>query len=592
MKEFFKYVGATVVGLILTGIIVSIFFFIALTGFAMAGSSSEAISDNSVLVLKLSGVMNERSEDNPLSMLTKQAKPSGLNDILAAINKAKKDDKIKGIYIETGMLVPDSYASLQAIRDALQDFRKSKKWIIAYGDSYTQGAYYVASAADSVFLNPSGQVMWNGLSAQPVYYKDLMAKFGVKVQVAKVGTYKSYTETYTADKMSDANREQTTAYMNVLWKTITQAVSQSRNIPVASLNEYADSMITFADTKEYVKTKLVDRLLYTDQVKDVVKKKLGIDTGDDINQVSVRQIIDNDADDDSDDDGDGKIAVYYAYGSIVSGGLPSAGDEHVIDCQKVCRDLEDLAKDDDVKAVVLRVNSGGGSAYASEQIWHQIVELKKKKPVVVSMGGMAASGAYYMSAPANWIVAEPTTLTGSIGIFGMFPDVSGLLTDKLGVKFDVVKTNAHSDFATLARPFTPEEMRFLEGYINRGYQLFRKRVADGRHMTTEQVERVAQGHVFAGEDALKIHLVDQLGGLDTAVAKAAQLAKLTDYTTKEYPEEESWIDAFLDDDVMGSYLDGRMRAELGPLYEPMMFLRNINKQNAIQARIPYIINVE
>ena len=258
----------------------------------------------------------------------------------------------------------------------------------------------------------------------------------------------------------------------------------------------------------------------------------------------------------------------------------------------MCRDLEDLAKDDDVKAVVLRVNSGGGSAYASEQIWHQITELKKKKPVVVSMGGMAASGAYYISAPADWIVAEPTTLTGSIGIFGMFPDVSGLLKDKLGLKFDVVKTNAHSDFQTLARPFSPEEMRYMEGYINRGYQLFRKRVADGRHMTTEQVERVAQGHVFAGEDALKIHLVDQLGGLDEAVAKAAKLAKLTDYSTEDYPEEGSWIDMLLDDNITGNYLDDKLRTELGPLYEPVMFLRNINKESAIQARIPYIINVE
>ena len=588
MKEFFKYVGATVVGLILTGILVSVFFFISLAGFALAGSKSETISDNSVLVLNLSGTLSERSEDNPLSQFSKKSQSLGVSDIVSAIKKAKDNDKIKGIYIESGLLAADSYASLQALRNALQDFQKSKKWVIAYGDSYTQGAYYVVSAANDVFLNPSGQIDWHGLAAQPMYYKDLLAKFGVKVEVAKVGTYKSYTETYTADKMSDANREQTTAYMNIIWKNITQAVSQSRHIPVAQLNQYADSMITLADTKEYINKKFVDRLLYTDEVKGVVKKKLGIDNDDDINQVSVSQML---ADDTGKDGGD-KIAVYYAYGSIVSGSLSTPDDGHKIDCQKVCRDLEDLAKDDDVKAVVLRVNSGGGSAYASEQIWHQITELKKKKPVVVSMGGMAASGAYYISAPADWIVAEPTTLTGSIGIFGMFPDISGLLKDKLGLKFDVVKTNAHSDFQTLARPFSPEEMRYMEGYINRGYQLFRKRVADGRHMTTEQVERVAQGHVFAGEDALKIHLVDQLGGLDEAVAKAAKLAKLTDYSTEDYPEEGSWIDMLLDDNITGNYLDDKLRTELGPLYEPVMFLRNINKESAIQARIPYIINVE
>ena len=357
---------------------------------------------------------------------------------------------------------------------------------------------------------------------------------------------------------------------------------------MAKLNEYADSMIVLADTKDFVKTKFVDRLLYTDQVKDVVKKKLGVSDDDDINQVSVSDML---ADDSDTDDG-GKIAVYYAYGSIVDGAVSPMSGDHEIDGQKVCRDLEELAKDDDIKAVVLRVNSGGGSAYASEQIWHQVMELKKKKPVVVSMGGMAASGAYYMSAPANWIVAEPTTLTGSIGIFGMFPDASGLLKDKLGLKFDVVKTNAHSDFQTIARPFSPEEKRYMEGYITRGYQLFRKRVADGRHMTTEQVEKIAQGHVFAGEDALRLHLVDQLGGLDAAVAKAAQLAKLPDYSTEDYPAEDSWIDAFLSDDIAGNYLDGKLRTELGPLYEPVMFLRNINKTEAVQARIPYIINVE
>ncbi|MDY6267312.1 MAG: signal peptide peptidase SppA [Prevotella sp.] len=588
MKEFFKYVGATVVGLIITGILVTIFFFISLAGFALAGSKTASVSDNSVLVLNLSGMLSERSESSPLSQFSKKAQSVGLNDILTAIEKAKKNDKVKGIYIESGLFVPDSYASLQAIRNALQDFKKSKKWVMAYGDSYTQGAYYVSSVADSVFLNPSGQIDWHGLASQPVFYKDLLAKFGVKVEVAKVGTYKSYTETYTADKMSDANREQTTAFLNIIWKNITQAVSQSRHIPVVKLNEYADSMIVLADTKDFVKTKFVDRLLYTDQVKDVVKKKLGVSDDDDINQVSVSDMIG----DDSDTDDGGKIAVYYAYGSIVDGAVSPMSGDHEIDGQKVCRDLEELAKDDDIKAVVLRVNSGGGSAYASEQIWHQVMELKKKKPVVVSMGGMAASGAYYMSAPANWIVAEPTTLTGSIGIFGMFPDASGLLKDKLGLKFDVVKTNAHSDFQTIARPFSPEEKRYMEGYITRGYQLFRKRVADGRHMTTEQVEKIAQGHVFAGEDAIRLHLVDQLGGLDAAVAKAAQLAKLPDYSTEDYPAEDSWIDAFLSDDIAGNYLDGKLRTELGPLYEPVMFLRNINKTEAVQARIPYIINVE
>lgn len=594
MKDFLKNVGATVVGLILTGVLVSIFFFIGLIGFALAGSKTSAVKDNSVLVLNLSGLIQERVEDNPLNQLSNKVKTIGLNTLVDAIHKAKKDDKIKGIYIEAGAFGADSYASLQAVHDALADFRKSNKWIIAYADNYTQGAYYLASTANKIYLNPQGQVDWHGIASQPFYLKDFLAKFGVKVQVAKVGTYKSATEQFTADGMSDANREQTTAYINAIWKNVSSAVSKSRNIPEAKLNQLADSLITLADPQQYVKEKMVDGLLYTDQVKTVVKKQLGISNDDDIPQASPSDVIA----DDTDDSGD-EIAVYYAYGEVVDGAA-SWTDGHTIDAQDVCRDLEDLANDDDVKAVVIRVNSGGGSAYASEQIWHQVTELKKKKPVVVSMGGMAASGAYYLSAPANWIVAEPTTLTGSIGIFGMFPDMSGLLQDKLGLKFDVVKTNAHSDFETTVRPFNDEEMRYLEGYINRGYRLFRQRVADGRHMTTAQVEKIAQGHVFAGQDAIRIHLVDQLGSLDDAVAKAAQLAKLGTYHTEDYPEIGSWTDVFLTESGRGNYLNEAltknfnetMTTELGPLYEPVMLMRNINKMDAIQARVPYIINIK
>ena len=586
MKEFLKYVGATVVGLILTGVLTFVFFFIALIGLAAAGSTTGSVKDNSVLVLNLSGLMNEQSTDSPLDMLSNKTKTIGLNNVVNAIHKAKKNDKIKGIYIEAGAFAADSYASLQAIHDALEDFRKSNKWIITYGDNYTQGAYYLASTANKIYLNPQGMVDWHGIASQPYYLKDFLAKFGVKVQVAKVGTYKSATETFTADGMSPANREQTTAYINAIWKNVSSAVSKSRNIPEARLNQLADSLVTLAAPEDYVKYKMVDGLLYTDQVKGVVKKQLGIDDDDEISQVTPSDVIA----DDTDDDGD-EIAVYYAYGEVVDGAA-SWSNEHTIDAQVVCKDLEDLADDDDVKAVVLRVNSGGGSAYASEQIWHQVMELKKKKPVVVSMGGMAASGAYYLSAPANWIVAEPTTLTGSIGIFGMFPDMSGLLQDKLGLKFDVVKTNAHSDFETTTRPFTDEEMRYLDGYINRGYRLFRKRVADGRHLSTDQVERIAQGHVFAGQDAIKIKLVDQLGSLDDAIAKAAQLAKVKEYHETEYPVPESWTDQLLDEATGGNYLDEKLHAELGSLYEPVMLLRNINKVDAIQARLPYIINIK
>lgn len=294
---------------------------------------------------------------------------------------------------------------------------------------------------------------------------------------------------------------------------------------------------------------------------------------------------------DNNDKGD-EIAVYYAYGNIVDSeetGMMSQG--HNIVGNKVCKDLQELADDDDVKAVVLRINSGGGSAYASEQIWHYVEMLKKKKPVVVSMGGMAASGGYYISSGANWIVAEPTTLTGSIGIFGMFPDFSGLLTQKLGIKFDEVKTNKNSGLGTPARPFNAEEMAYIENYIDRGYKLFRSRVAEGRKLTTAQVEKIAQGHVWLGQDAYKIKLVDQLGGLDEAVDKAASLAKLHEYHTTSYPGKSSWMDQLLSEATQGSYIDSQLRLTLGEYYEPFMLIRSINKQNAVQARLPFILNI-
>lgn len=590
MKDFLKYTLATVVGIFLFTIIMGIFMIISIVGMVASGDQTAVVKDNSVLVLDLSGMMEERVEDNIIAQLKGQASgATGLDVTLSAIKKAQVNDKIKGIYIEAGAFAPDSYASMQAIRNALADFKKSGKWIVAYGDSYTQGAYYVASIADKVYLNPQGIIDWHGIASQHVFLKDVMEKFGVKMQVSKVGAYKSATETFTGDKMSDADREQTEAYINGIWQNVTQAVSASRKVSIATLNSYADGLITFAAPEDYIKMHMADQLLYTDQVKAEIKKRLGIKEDKKINQLSVSDMegvatVNN---------GGEKIAVYYAYGDIVDGaegGLMAS--THQINAQVVCKDLEDLMNDDDVKAVVLRINSGGGSAYASEQIWHQISELKKKKPIVVSMGGMAASGGYYISAPANWIVAEPTTLTGSIGIFGMFPDMSGLLTQKLGVKFDEAKTNKNSSFGSIARPFNAEEMGILQQYIDRGYNLFRKRVADGRKMTTEQVEAIAQGRVWLGQDAMKIKLVDQLGGLDQAVAKAAALAKLKDYHITSYPEPADWTMQLIEKLQGSSYLDEQMRLTLGDYYSLFTTMRTMNQQAAIQARVPYYIIIK
>ena len=592
MGDFFKYVGATVVGLILFFVIAGIFGAMSLVGMIASSEATKSVKDNSVFVLNLSGAMSERSESSIRDQLMGQATGViGIEDVLKAIEKAKDNDRIKGIYIEAGLFTPDSYAGLQEIRNALLDFKKSGKWIVSYADTYTQATYYLASVSDKIFLNPQGQVNWQGLASQPYFLKDLMAKFGVKMQLAKVGAYKSAPEMFTADKMSDPNREQVTAYVQGLWENILKGVSESRKISVETLNQYADNMITFTDPKNYVAYKFVDKLIYSDEVKGEVKKMLKIGDDETINQLSLADMGNIKK---KKNEGE-QIAVYYAYGDIVDsrgGGLMNTGG-HSIVSDEVCKDLEGLMKDDDVKAVVIRVNSGGGSAYASEQIWRSVKLLKAKKPVVISMGGMAASGGYYISCIADYIFAEPTTLTGSIGIFGMFPDVSNLLTQKLGVKFDEVKTNKNAGFGTMSRPFNEEEMSYLNAYIDRGYNLFRSRVAEGRKMSVEEVEKIAQGHVWLGQDALKIKLVDQLGDLDEAIAKAAQLAKLKEYHPAYYPGKADWMTQLMESTTgKGSYLDEQLRLTLGELYEPMMLLKNINQHNAIQARIPFEMNIK
>ena len=592
MGDFFKYVGATVVGLILFFVIAGIFGAMSLVGMIASSEATKSVKDNSVFVLNLSGAMSERSESSIRDQLMGQATGViGLEDVLKAIEKAKDNDRIKGIYIEAGLFTPDSYAGLQEIRNALLDFKKSGKWIVSYADTYTQATYYLASVSDKIFLNPQGQVNWQGLASQPYFLKDLMAKFGVKMQLAKVGAYKSAPEMFTADKMSDPNREQVTAYVQGLWENILKGVSESRKISVETLNQYADNMITFTDPKNYVAYKFVDKLIYSDEVKGEVKKMLKIGDDETINQLSLADMGNVKK---KKNEGE-QIAVYYAYGDIVDsrgGGLMNTGG-HSIVSDEVCKDLEGLMKDDDVKAVVIRVNSGGGSAYASEQIWRSVKLLKAKKPVVISMGGMAASGGYYISCIADYIFAEPTTLTGSIGIFGMFPDVSNLLTQKLGVKFDELKTNKNAGFGTMSRPFNEEEMSYLNAYIDRGYNLFRSRVAEGRKMSVEEVEKIAQGHVWLGQDALKIKLVDQLGDLDEAIAKAAQLAKLKEYHPAYYPGKADWMTQLMESTTgKGSYLDEQLRLTLGELYEPMMLLKNINQHNAIQARIPFEMNIK
>lgn len=589
MKDFFKYVFATVVGLIVFGIIMGILGMMSLVGMVASGEATQNVSKNSVLVLNLNGTIEEQSSDNFLAQFTGGTGTTGLNDILSAIKKAKENDRIKGIYMEAGALATN-YATLQEIRNALVDFKESGKWIVAFGDTYSQGTYYLATAADKIYMNPQGMVDWHGMGSQPMFIKDLAGKFGVKFQIIKVGTYKSATEMYSETKMSDANREQVSVYVTGLWDHVLSTVSESRGISVDSLNAYADRLLAFDEPGNLVKNHFIDSLLYADEMKAQVKKLLDIDSTKTVKQVSVADMRNVKG---AKNKGE-KIAIYYAYGEIVdqaSNSLMSQGGHQIIG-NDVCKDLQQLADDEEVKAVVLRVNSPGGSAYASEQIWHAVQNLKAKKPVVVSMGDLAASGGYYISCSADWIIAQPTTITGSIGIFGVIPDFSELVTKKLNVHFDEVKTNRNTMFGTMARPMNAEETSLLQAYINRGYSLFRQRVADGRQQPVDSIEQIAQGRVWLGQDALGIKLVDQLGGINDAIAKAAELANLEEYYTKGYPGEVSFLDQLTAQTAGGNYLDEQMRQSLGELYEPMMFIKTINQQSNIQARLPMFLNIK
>lgn len=588
MKSFLKQVLAVIVGICSVGAFATLMFFVMLGVMLATGDEKQSVSDNSILRIKLTGTVVDRSTpSNPLNQLLgrSEASSQGLDVLIDAIKTAKSDKRIKGIYIEGGTMSSD-FATLQELRGALVDFKSSGKFIVSYADSYTQGAYYIASVGDRVLINPSGLLDWHGIAMQPMFWTGLMEKVGVKAQVFKVGTYKSAVEPFILKEMSPANREQVESMITDLWKETCTAVATSRKLSPDSLNAYADRYITLADGADYKRLKLVDDLTYVDQVREELRKRMN---DKEVTFVSP-EVLAAQAEDTGDDDN--QVAVYYASGNIVdvagSGALMGGGDEII--GSRVVEDLDKLANDKDVKAVVLRINSGGGSAYASEQMWRAVQLLKKKKPVVVSMGGMAASGGYYMSCGANYIVAEPTTLTGSIGIFGLIPDFSGLVKDKLGLRFDVVKTNKASDFGTLSRPFDAAESAALQAHVNRGYALFLKRVADGRtaaghKMTPEAVDHIAQGRVWTGNQALKNGLVDKIGTLNDAILKAEQLAQTKNPAVVRYPAPKSWMESFSKEQQEDDYFERKMKLVLGDYYEPLNFIQNVDRGNYLQARL-------
>ena len=587
MKQFLKFTLATIVGVIITTLLGILILFGVIGAIAGSKESVTALKPNSVYEIKLEGNLIDRSEDDPFSAAFAQAmgktaeKSMGLDDLLANIEKAKNDANIVGIYLNGGSL-SGGFASLKEIRNALIDFKKSGKFIVAYADNYSQKDYYLVSVANKILINPQGMLELKGLSAQTMFFKNTLDKLGIEMQIVKVGTYKSAVEPLITTKMSDANREQVTVYMGSIWKTFLTEVSAARKISVEKLNAYADEMLMFQPTEKAKQYGLVDGLVYADEADSILKTFVkGLEKDKEVTLVkhsAMTKLADTSKYDKN------KVAVIYAVGEITD-----AAGEGIV-AKDLVKTINDVAKDSAVKAVVLRVSSPGGSAYASEQIWHALNKLKAKKTLIVSMGDYAASGGYYISCMADKIVAQPNTITGSIGIFGVIPNISGL-NEKLGLTYDGVKTNKMSDAITVNRKFTPEERDLMQNYVNRGYELFVKRCADGRKMKTEQIKAIAEGRVWTGEDAIKIGLVDKIGGLNDAIALAVTKAKLKTYNVSEYPEKETFESKFMKsfgDDVETRFL----KAQLGEQYKLFKQVRNLDKINGIQARLPYDLNIQ
>ena len=594
MKSFLKYTLATICGLVIFTFMAGLILLVSLAGMAVSsGGAVTQAKDNSVFVLKLDGYVQERTEEgSPLDVLLNSADMSmmGLDDIVASIRKAKTDDRIKGIYLEGGMLSVDAPATAQQVRDALKDFKKSGKWVIAYADNFSQQGYYVASVADSLYLNRTAMIELKGIGGKREFLTGLYEKIGVRYQVVRVGKYKSAVEGVLRKDMSPENREQTDAYQRGIWQHMLKDMAESRpRLSAEQIDQIVnDSIVAFASTDDYVKGGLVDKVMYPEDIKAAIKARLGVDG--EVNQLVLTDMIGLPATDEEQGD---EVAVYYAYGEIIDQQTSLFATEHCIIGNETVDDLNELADDDNVKAVVLRINSPGGSAVASEQIAHAITRLKAKKPVVISMGGVAASGGYMMSAYGDYIFAEPTTITGSIGIFGLVPNLSELLTGKLGVTFDGTKTNQYTDFEEnlVMGKDNAQELKYMQSYVDRGYETFLNIVAEGRKMTRDQVHEIAQGRVWLASDALPIKLVDKLGSLDDAVKKAAELAKASEYHTKSYPLPEPWYQQLMEvTDKKGTYLDSELRSVLGDLYEPMLNARRDQQRNRMQARLPYLLN--
>ena len=590
MKQFFKFVLATVVGIIVVSVIM-LFVVIGIIASA-AGDKDVKVEDNSILTVSFKTDIPERTPNNPLAGLDflgfDDDKKTGLNDILASIKRAKTDDHIKGIFITESYMMAGQ-ATTEEIRNALIDFKKSKKFIIAYSEIYTQGFYYLASVADKIYINPKGIFEFRGMSSQITFFKGALDKLGIEAQIIKVGTYKSAVEPFFLDKMSDANRQQVTSYLGSLYNQFLTGVSSSRKINKDSLYIMANQLRVHypADALKY---KLVDGLKYKDEVLDELKKLTNVSLKKDLKGIDLASYAKEkgtDASDENSKDDAKQIAMIYASGEINGG----EGDDNSIGSDRISAALRKARLNDKVKAVVLRVNSPGGSSLASDVIWREVALTKKVKPVIVSMGDYAASGGYYIACAADSIFAQPNTVTGSIGIFAILPNMQNFLNNKLGITFDGVKTGKYADLGDVSRPLTADEHAILQDEINHGYDDFTKAVAAGRNKTQAYINTIGQGRVWTGEQALKIGLVDRLGNINDAIASAAKKAKLKDYKVVAYPEQKGFFKG-LTDDVQARVKVSMMQSELGDSYQYYSQLKSIQRMIRIpQARLPFYAEI-
>jgi protease-4 len=587
MKQFFKYVLATVVGFVLSSILLFFIFFgiMAALVSSMGSEKETRVKDNSILKISLSYPIDERTSKSPFdagfSFSGISTDKLGLNDILDRIKTAKEDDRIKGIYLDMSM-VPSSFATLEEIREALIDFKSSEKFIIAYGEFYSQSAYYLASTADKIYLNPEGLLDFKGFSSQSMFFKGTLEKLGIEAQVIKVGTFKSAVEPFILDKMSDPNRQQVSSFLGSIYDHFLQGVSNSRNIPVDSLRTIANEL-RVRNAEGAVTAKLMDGLKYKDEIISDLKSQVGTPEDEDLNVVTIEKYNNSNKPNITAKD---RIAIIYATGEIVSG----EGTDKQIGSEKISRAIRKVREDEKVKAVVLRVNSPGGSALASDVIWREVALTKEEKPIIVSMGDLAASGGYYIACAADSIFAQPNTITGSIGVFGIIPNLQGFLNNKLGITFDGVKTGKFSDLGNLSRPLRPDELSIIQQQVDHIYFTFTKKVADGRSKDRAYIDSIGQGRVWTGAQAVELGLVDRLGSIDDAIKSAAKKANIEDYKIVSYPALSDPIQAFLGS-LNNNVALWFMKREMADAYPYYNQAKQIIEQTGIQARIPYTITI-